>query len=126
MNLKEEAKIIQAYLEIVCSNNPEEIKLRMGDIQMYMARSGEMLAEAKKELNKKITFEIKETILAIAKENFLSSRAQNALVNSIAEEERFMVDWIERINKSCTHQIDALRSLLSYEKEQLRLNSTGY
>lgn len=116
-----EARDIQNYLEIICSNNPEEIIERIGKLQVFLARSGEMLADAKKTLRKKKSSEISETIIKIAKEQFLSSKAQNALVDSIAEEEAYMVDWLERINRSCSHQINALRSLLSYEKEQLRL-----
>ncbi len=126
MTLKEEAKQIQEFLEITCSNEPEEIKSRMADLNVYMARSGEMLAQAKRIYNKKVSSEIADTIVKIAKEQFLSATAQNALVKSIAEDEQFLVDWIERINKTCTHQLDALRSLLSYEKEQLRLRETGY
>ena len=122
----EESQKIQDYLEISCSNEPEEIKQRISDLQVFLARSGNMLAEAKKELRKKKTSEISKTIIDIAKTQFLSSKAQNALVDSIAEDEAFLVDWLERINRSCTHQIDALRSLLSYEKESLRLNNTGY
>lgn len=122
----EESQKIQDYLELTCSNEPEEIKQRISDLQVFLARSGNMLAEAKKELRKKKTSEISKTIIDIAKTQFLSSKAQNALVDSIAEDEAFLVDWLERINRSCTHQIDALRSLLSYEKESLRLNNTGY
>ncbi len=126
MTLKEEAKQIQEYLEITCSDNPEEIRSRISDLSVYMARSGEMLAQAKRDYNKKVSSEIANTIVKIAKEQFLSATAQNALVKSIAEDEQFLVDWLERINRTCTHQIDALRSLLSYEKEQLRLRETGY
>ncbi len=124
--MNEEAKQIQDYLEIECSNNPEEIQERISILNVYMARSGEMLAQAKKLYNQKVSSQIAETIIKIAKEQYLSATAQNALVKSIAEEEQFLVDWIERINRSCTHQVDALRSLLSYEKEQLRLRDTGY
>jgi hypothetical protein len=70
--------------------------------------------------------EIANTIIAIAKENFLSAKAQNALVDAIAEDEAFLVDKLDRINSSCVHQIDALRSILSYEKAFLKLNETGY
>ena len=121
-----EAKKIQDYLEVTLSDNPEEITQRIKDLSVYMARSGLMLAEAKKRLRDKKSSEISKTILEIAKQNFLSAKAQNALVESIAQEENFLVDWLDRINKTCTHQIDALRSLLSYEKENLRLNKTGY
>ena len=121
-----EAQKIQDYLEVTLSDNPEEIIQRIKDLSVYMARSGLMLAEAKKRLRDKKSSEIYETILEISKQNHLSAKAQNALVESIAQEENFLVDWLDRINKTCTHQIDALRSLLSYEKENLRLNKTGY
>ena len=116
--MKEELEKIQEFLEIDVSENPEELIERIKTLNVYMARSGRMLAEAKQKLREKKASEISKTILEIAKQNFLSAKA---LVDSIAQEENFLVDWAERINKSCTHQVDALRSLLSYEKEQLRL-----
>ncbi len=126
MTLKDEAQEIQSYLEISCSNNPDEIQDRISTLSVYLARSGEMLAKAKRDYNKKVSSEIGNTIVKIAKEQCLSATAQNALVKSIAEDEQFLVDWLERINRTCTHQIDALRSLLSYEKEHLRISKTGY
>jgi energy-converting hydrogenase Eha subunit C len=120
---KEEARAIQNYLDITVSNDPAEIIDRISTLMGYMSRSGEMLAQAKRLLRAKKTTEISKTIIAIAKEQCLSATVQNALLDSICEEEAFMVDWLERINKSCTHQLDALRSLLSYEKEQMRFQS---
>ena len=119
--MKEELEKIQEFLEIDVSENPEELIERIKTLNVYMARSGRMLAEAKQRLREKKASEISKTILEIAKQNLISAKAQNALVDSIAQEENFLVDWAERINKACTHQVDALRSLLSYEKEQLRL-----
>lgn len=124
--LLQEAKDIQSYLEIECSNNPEEIEERLSAISVYKARSGEMLAQAKKLYRRKRSSEIANTIINIAKQQFLSATAQNALVESIAEDEAFLVDWLERINAACTMQSDALRSILSYEKEQLSLTKKGY
>lgn len=125
-NLLKEAKDIQSYLEIECSNNPEEIEERLSAISVYKARSGEMLAQAKKLYRRKRSSEIANTIINIAKQQFLSATAQNALVESIAEDEAFLVDWLDRINAACTLQTDALRSILSYEKEQLSLTKKGY
>jgi len=118
--LLEEAEKMQNYLEIECSDNIAEVIERIRTLSVYLARSGSMLAEAKRIYRRKVTSEIANTIIAIAKENYLSAKAQNALVNAIAEDEAFLVDKLDRINSSCVHQIDALRSLLSYEKEQLR------
>ncbi len=124
--LMTEAGTYQAYLEINCSDDPQEICERISTLCVYLARTGAMLAEAKLLLNRKVCSEIGETIIKIAKEQFLSAKAQNALVNSIAAEERYLVDWLDRINSACTHQADSCRSLLSYQREQLRLNQTGY
>ena len=124
--LKTRATEIQSYLEISCSNDPEEIKERIVYLMTYMATSGEMLAQAKKYLRSAQTREISKTIISIAKEQCLSAKVQNALLDSICEDENYLVDFLERINRTCTHQIDALRSLLSYEKEGMRLNKTGY
>ena len=122
----QEIKEISDYLNITCSNNPQEIQERISTIMVYMMRTGEMLADAKKMLRRKKSDEIQNTIIQIAKENCLSAKIQNALLESIAEDEAFLVDRLDRLNASCVHQLDALRTLLSFEKESLRLNKAGY
>lgn len=119
--MKEEAQKIQDYLDITASSDPAELVDRIATLMTYMSRSGEMFAQAKKILRAKKTTEISKTIINIAKEQCLSASVQNALLDSICEEESYMVDWLERINRTCTHQMDGLRSLLSYEKEQMRM-----
>ena len=126
MTLQEEAKQISEYLQITCQNNPQEIQQRIADTMVYVARTGEMLATAKQMLRRRKSEEIQNTIIAIAKENCLSAKVQNALLDSIAEEEAFLVDTLDRLNAAATHQLDALRTLLSYEREGMRLNKTGY
>lgn len=126
MTLQEEAKQISDYLQITCQNNPQEIQQRIADTMVYVARTGEMLATAKQQLRRRKSEEIQNTIIAIAKENCLSAKVQNALLDSIAEEEAFLVDTLDRLNAAATHQLDALRTLLSYEREGMRLNKTGY
>lgn len=126
MTLQEEAKQISDYLQITCQNNPQEIQQRIADTMVYVARTGEMLATAKHLLRRRKSEEIQNTIISIAKENCLSAKVQNALLDSIAEEEAFLVDTLDRLNAAATHQLDALRTLLSYEREGLRLNKTGY
>lgn len=124
--MEREIKEISDYLNITCSNNPQEIQERISTIMVYMMRTGEMLADAKKMLRRKKSDEIQNTIIQIAKENCLSAKIQNALLESIAEDEAFLVDRLDRLNASCVHQLDALRTLLSFEKESLRLNKAGY
>jgi len=126
MTLLEEAAAMQEYLELQCSDNPAEIQERISTIAVYHARTGFMLAQAKKELNEKKKTAIIQTVLEIAKTQYLAAGAQNALVNSICVDEQYLVDWLDRLNSTCKHQLDAVRSLLSYEKENLRISKGGY
>lgn len=121
MTIQQEAQQIQEYLDIECSENPEEVLERIRAIMPYISRTAYLLAEAKKAYRNKKATEIGGTIVKIAKEQFLSAKAQNALLDSIAEDEAYLVDWLDRLNAAATHQVDALRSILSYEREQLRL-----
>ena len=123
--LRERAKELQIFLETESSNNPEELTDRILKLMSYIAYSGEMLAEAKKLLRSRKSSEISKTIIAIAKEQCLSASVQNALLDSICDDESFLVDFIERVNRTATHQLDACRSLLSYEKEQLKQVNYG-
>ena len=125
MTPHEEATEMQAYLETLPEDNPDALSERIKILAVYQARSGFMLSEAKKTLSEKKKAEIVNTIIAIAKENYLSAKAQNALVDSIATDEQFMVDWLDRINAACKHQLDAVRSLLSFEKEVYKQNNYG-
>ncbi|MFV0326976.1 MAG: hypothetical protein ACK5LF_21790 [Bacteroides xylanisolvens] len=126
MTLQEEAQQIQDYLDIECSENPEEVLERIRAIMPYISRTAFMLAEAKKAMRRKKASEISNTIINIAKEQCLSAKVQNTLIDSIAEEEAYLVDWLDRLNAAATHQVDALRSILSYERENLRITKTGY
>lgn len=125
-SLLQEAMEIQSYMEITCSDNPDEIIERIKYIGVYRARTGIMLAEAKRMYRRKRSSEITEKIIEIARQGFLSAKVQGAIIDSIAEDEAYLVDFIDRLNASCTHEQDALRSILSYERENLRLNNTGY
>jgi hypothetical protein len=126
MNIPEEIRKMQEYSQITCSAAPDEIINRISDSMVYLARTNEMLANAKKALRDKKASEIGETIIKIAKQNFLSAKAQNALVDSICSEENYLVDTLDRLSATFTHQLDALRSMLSYERENMRLTKTGY
>lgn len=126
MTLQEEAQQIQDYLDITCSENPEEVLERIRAIMPYISRTAFMLAEAKKALRRKKASEISNTIINIAKEQCLSAKVQNTLIDSIADDEAYLVDWLDRLNAAATHQVDALRSILSFERENLRITKTGY
>ena len=102
--IKTELEAMQAYLEITISENPAEVVERGATLQVYMARSGKMLADAKQELNKAMQSEVMEIIRKGAQDAGASHTAVNALVKSACRDQQYIVDWVERINRSCTHQ----------------------
>jgi hypothetical protein len=123
--LNTEADSIESFIGITLSNEPEEIKGRINSLMVHVSRTGQMLADAKKILRARKSEQIQQTIISIAKEACLSAKVQNTLLDSICTEEAYLVDRIERLNRSCTHQLDACRSLLSYAKEELSLTKIG-
>lgn len=121
--LKEEALKMQDYLEVTMSDNPQEWTERGNTLCEYMARSGKCLADAKYHLaEKKKTF-IFEELTAIMSGAGFSATTQKELINSHCGELERLVTWFDRINRTCTHQMDYIRSLISKEKEEMKMNN---
>ncbi|MDR3267085.1 MAG: hypothetical protein LBT24_05905 [Tannerella sp.] len=124
--LDSEAQTIQSYCEITPSDNPQEITERIIELGVCISRTGKMLADAKYHLNKKRNEETMCLIERLLSKEKLSAKVQNSLLDSICRDEQYLVDSIERLNRTCVHQQDAMRSILSYERENLRISKTGY
>lgn len=125
MNLKEEAQKIQEFLEITMSDNPVEITERGSDLVVYLARTSNMLAEARRQLNEAKKNETMSVIRDFIIDQKLSAKVQNALVDGLCSDQQYLVDWIDRLNATCTHQIDWCRTLISKYKEEMRLSNLG-
>lgn len=121
----EEAKNIDIYLRSTMSEQVEEVIFRGNDLVVYMARTGKLLADAKYHLNEAKSGDIMNILRDTAKQAGATSTMINELVKSAAREEQYMVDWIDRLNRSCTHEIDWCRTLISKAKEERR-NSGGF
>jgi hypothetical protein len=120
--IKKECADMQAELETLIPDDVNNAIERGKEIAVYHARTGYLLALAKQLVRAKKSTEIGETIMKIAKENFLAAKAQNALVDCIANDEMFLVDWLDRLNSMCVHQIDLIRSIISKEKTEMQIN----
>jgi hypothetical protein len=118
--LKEEAEEIQSFLEITISDNIEEAKQRATDLSVYNARTGKMLADAKYHLADKMKSEVMDIIRFQAKDAYATAKATNLLCDSVCRDEKYLVDWIERLNRSTVHQIDLIRTFISLEKELMK------
>lgn len=118
--LKLKAERMQAYLEAKPENQDEAVIDRLENLQVLMAQSGELLAKAKYNLdckkNDSITLALKEAML-----QDWSVSVINKKIDALCREENFIVNWLDRINSSAVHQVDALRSILSYRKAQMQI-----
>jgi len=115
-----ECEAIQAEVETVIPDEVNSVIEHAKRMAVYMARTGYMLAEAKKAMRSKTTSEICHTIIKLAKEGGLTATAQNELIKNVAAEEWFLVDWADRLNRDCVHVIDLCRSIISKEKEEMK------
>lgn len=123
--LQSEAQEIQEFLEITMSDNPQKVIERGNDLQVYMARTGKMLADAKYILNEQKKQETMDVVREFIIDQKLSAKVQNALIDGLCKDAQYLVDWIDRLNAACTHQLDWCRSVNSKNKEEMRLNNLG-
>lgn len=119
----EDIQEMQAFLEITPSDNPQELVQRLSDINVFMARSGKLLADAKA-IQDTITAKVYEEhgafitrVPATIATKFISS--QTATINHI-------VNWLDRINRTLVHAGDNIRTQISFAKQDMALQRKGY
>jgi hypothetical protein len=116
-----EIKAMQEYLEIEVSEDPTEVCERMRTINVYMARSSRMLAEAKAHRCKAE----RDTIAALPDFCNMPANTLKKYLEVCSYEWYEIEDALENLYKTCVHSIDSLRSLLSFSKEDMRLSRNG-
>lgn len=116
-----EIKRMQEYLEIETSDDPNEISERMRVINVYMARSSRMLAEAKGHRRKAE----RDVFSCLENVEKMPANTVKKYLEVCAYEWYEIEDALENLYKTCVHSLDSLRSLLSYSKEDMRLSRIG-
>ncbi|MBE6244231.1 MAG: hypothetical protein E7108_01750 [Bacteroidales bacterium] len=122
-SMLEECQRMQDFLEITTSDDTGELVARLTDLNVYMARSCKMLADAKK-LQDVATQKAFDEFGGVL-ERFPATIAAR-YINAICSAENYLVNWLERLNKSFVHTGDNLRTQISFGKEQLKLTREGY
>ena len=117
--INDECNAIQDELQTLIPDDVNSVIERAKVLAVFMSRTSYLLAEAKRMVRSKKSSEISEMIIKIAKEGFLSAKAQNALVDTIAADELYLADRLDRLNAACTHTIELCRSIISKEKAEM-------
>ena len=118
--LKETAERMQAYLEKKPGTEPNDLIERAENLNVLIAQSGSCLADAKYLQDIVVNGAIMEA-LQKAYEERLSPSTINKFVTTAAKDQNYLVNFFDRINSSAVHQLDSLRSILSYRKAEMTI-----
>lgn len=118
--LKDKAEKMQKYLEENPGSEPNELIDRTEKLNILIAQSGKMLADAEWYRDEMINSAIMKAIKE-AMEEKLSTTVLNQYIKTAARDYQFLVKWIDRINATATHQIDSIRTIISYRKAEMIL-----
>ena len=106
-------KIIYAYCQDTYNENDgDELNHRITILNSYLATSAEMLTYAKYNLDKR-KGEVAENI----EKSTSATQAKNIIEGAVSIENRIFLQC-ERLNRTITHQLDSIRTQLSYIKTQ--------
>lgn len=114
------AENMQVYLETETGPEPQHLIDRMELLNLLIAKSGQCLAEARYIQDQLINAGLLNAI-GEGLENKLSPSLINQFVKSNAKDVNLLVNWFDRINAAATHQLDSLRTIISYKKAELNL-----
>lgn len=118
--LLNKAEKFQAYLEKKVGSEPNELIERVELLSILIAQSGQCLANAKYLQDQVINGTIMEALKS-AYDDRLSASTINQFVKSSAKEFNYLVNWLDRINSTATHQLDSTRTIISYRKCEMNL-----
>ena len=104
---------IQAFLESQYSADvPGQVQSRFDSLGAYMARSGKLKADAEWHYNSLVESSIMDA-LKKGFEDKLGTSTVNKFVEAASRNYKFLVTWSDRVNRSCTHQLEGMRSVIS-------------
>ena len=117
-----ELEVIQACEEETISEEVSQVIEYGQTLAPYISRSGKLLADAKHHLNTRMKEDTFDALAKAAKQGGATAKAINAIVDSLCAEERYLVDFAERVNRCGVHRLDWCRTLISKAKEDMRLS----
>ena len=117
-----ELEVIQACEEETISEEASKVIEYGQTLAPYISRSGKLLADAKHHLNTRMKEDTFDALRKTAKQGGATAKAINAIVDSLCADERYLVDFAERVNRCGVHRLDWCRTLISKAKEDMRLS----
>lgn len=114
-HIKTRLEFMQGYLEShYDSDDGHILSNRLQELGAYMAESGKLKADMEFHYHEQLQKEL--MVLMSQLPTFASATLQNKFIKSLAREENRILLIADRINRSCTHQIELMRTQLSFIK----------
>lgn len=96
----------------------------LGILCKTMAFVNGQMAEAKRDLNRKKLLAYELLVSSeIAQANYFAPSLAKDYISARCEKEQYEYDLCERTSRTVVHQIDALRSIISSLKEEMKIAS---
>lgn len=114
---------MQRFLEEMVVNDGNLLFERLTQTNIYLARSGQLLAQVKQIQDEDALEVFNSYPEYIAK---LSATLAKQFVSANLSEVNYYVNWLDRLNRAFVHSGDNIRTQMSFLKEELRLNKSGY
>jgi hypothetical protein len=106
------------FLEQPLNKEYDALITRMEHLGILLARAGEYMAEASYRIDEVVDIECKVNIELLDK---YSASTFNMMIKAKAKDWNKMKLGFERCCSSAVHQIDAIRTILSFEKAKMNL-----
>lgn len=116
-DIEKEALQIQEFLEESISDDPESCVQRGNKLVVYLARTSKLLADSKYHKDKALANSI---VRNLGEQAGAPPSVLNKLVDAACMNENMVMNLVDKLNRTCTHQIDWLRTVVSKAKEERR------
>lgn len=116
-DINKELEEIQDFLELTQSEDITEAVYRGNDLAVYMARSGKLLADAKIHRDTKLNSEVMQNIKSLIS---LPASSANKFIETLTRDENHLVCWADRVNASCSRQLEWCRTIISKGKAEMQ------
>jgi len=113
------ASEMQSFMELHPTDDADELADRLGKANVYIALSGKLLADAKSLQDDALTSAFERYGSKVEK---LGAQMGGKVLMAYCKDESFLVNWFDRINRGLVHSTDNIRTLISFAKENMRIN----
>jgi hypothetical protein len=116
-SLAKEIEEMYTTIKSAVDRTPEGLLNELESRCLLLARSAELQSDAQHYLDQRRGEEAARCHAAQ-----IAPAMAKDIINAASSTEKRIYTLAERLNRTITHQLDAIRSILSYEKEGLRQN----